>query len=122
MTSTKLLIYNCFIILLCSPDNNGVAGVFLIIWLFFFFFFARYQGLQVIVEKIMTACLPALSLMDCTSQTVSVQPRALSRRLLGCLLKADSICTVSHQWPGTGGVSNEGWAGLRRSFLMTDYG
>lgn len=37
MTSTKLLIYNCFIILLCSPDNNGVAGVFLIIWHFFFF-------------------------------------------------------------------------------------
>lgn len=57
MTSTKLLIYNCFIILLCSPDNNGVAGVFLIIW----HFFARYQGLQVIVEKIMTACLPASS-------------------------------------------------------------
>lgn len=52
MTSTKLLIYNCFIILLCSLDNNGAAGDFLIIWLFFF---ARYQGLQVIVEKIMTA-------------------------------------------------------------------
>lgn len=55
----------------------------------------------------MTACLPALSLMDCTSQTVSVQPRALSRRLLGCLLKADSICTASHQWAGSAGVSNE---------------
>lgn len=34
MTSTKLLIYNCFIMLLCSPDNNGVAGVFLIICFF----------------------------------------------------------------------------------------
>lgn len=34
MTSAELLIYNCFIMLLCSLDNNGVAGVFLIIWLF----------------------------------------------------------------------------------------
>lgn len=63
MTSTKLLLYNCFIMLLCSLDNNGVADVFVIIWLFFFSpplpSFACYQRLQVIVEKIMTACLPA---------------------------------------------------------------
>lgn len=51
--------------LLCSLDNNGVADVFVIIWLFFSHTpptppsFACYQRLQVIVEKIMTACLPA---------------------------------------------------------------
>lgn len=108
MTSTKLLIYNCFIILLCSPDNNGVAGVFLIIWLFFFFF-ACYQGLQVIVEKIMTACLPASSVshgLHITKKS-SVLPRTLSRRPLGCLLKADSIYTASHQRPSVSSVSNE---------------
>lgn len=33
MTSAKLLLYNCFIMLLCSPDNNAVADVFVIIWL-----------------------------------------------------------------------------------------
>lgn len=85
MTSTKLLIYNCFIILLCSPDNNGVAGVFLIIW-HFFCSLSRTSGNCGENNDCLPACLP-LSLMDCTSQTVSVQPRALSRRLLGCLLK-----------------------------------
>lgn len=59
MTSAKLLLYNCFIMLLCSPDNNAVADVFVIIWLFSLPPpFACYQGLQVIVEKIMTACPP----------------------------------------------------------------
>lgn len=98
MTSAELLIYNCFIMLLCSLDNNGVAGVFLIIWLFppphhthhlslsLSPFFARYQGLQVIVEKIMTACLPAclfcLSWV-CASQTVSVQPESLAEQAAG---------------------------------------
>lgn len=102
MTSAELLIYNCFIMLLCSLDNNGVAGVFLIIWLFPFLsppsphplthppsrslFFARYQGLQVIVEKIMTACLPACLFClswACASQTVSVQPESLAERAGG---------------------------------------
>lgn len=49
-------------------------------------FFARYQGLQVIVEKIMTACLPACLFClswACASQTVSVQPESLAERAGG---------------------------------------
>lgn len=61
MTSAKLLLYNCFIMLLCSLDNNGVADVFCNYMAFFPPSFACYQRLQVIVEKIMTGCPPCLS-------------------------------------------------------------
>lgn len=85
MTSTKLLIYNCFIILLCSHDNNGVA--FLIMCLFFPF--ARYQGLQVIVEKIMTACLLACSVSLGLRITNSLSAtKSLIKEAAGLLFKS----------------------------------
>lgn len=85
MTSAKLLLYNCFIMPLCSPDNNAVADVFVIICpppL------ACYQGLQVIVEKIMTAC-PPCSFSSLWIKEAAMPPFTgrlpLRRRWLECL-------------------------------------
>lgn len=105
MTSTKLLIYNCFIILLCSPDNNGVAGVFLIIWLFFFFCsLSRTSGNC--GEN--NDCLPASSVSHGLHITNSLSAtKSLIKEAAGLPFKADSIYTASHQRPSGSSVSNE---------------
>lgn len=74
--------------LLCSLDNNGVADVFVIIWLFFSApppSFACYQRLQVIVEKIMTACLPACP----------VSSRLCGLRIANSLAAAETIAEAA---------------------------
>ncbi len=72
------------------------------------FFFARYQGLQVIVEKIMTACLPASSVSHGLHITNSLSAaKSLIKEAVGLPFKADSIYTASHQWPSGSSVSNE---------------
>lgn len=103
MTSTKLLLYNCFIILLCSLDNNGVADVFVIIWLFFttppplFCLLSKTSGNCGENNDCLPVCPPCLFSLDCVSQTVSAQLR-LSKKLPGCLLQAGS--SVSNEWFG----------------------
>lgn len=103
MTSTKLLIYNCFIILLCSPDNNGVAGVFLIIW-HFFCSLSRTSGNC--GEN--NDCLPASSVSHGLHITNSLSAaKSLIKEAVGLPFKADSIYTASHQWPSGSNISNE---------------
>lgn len=101
MTSTKLLIYNCFIILLCSPDNNGVAGVFLIIW-HFFCSLSRTSGNCGENNDCLPACFLCLSWIAHHKQS-QCNPEPYQG---GCWV-ADSIYTASHQWPSGSSVSNE---------------
>lgn len=113
MTSTELLIYNCFIIPLCSPDNNGVAGVFLIIWQFFFFFYSLSRTSGNCGEN--NDCLPRPARPPASSSvshglhiTNSLSAtRSLIKEAAGLPFKADSIYTASHQRPSGSSVSNE---------------
>ncbi len=78
MTGAQPLIYNCFIIRPCSPDNNGVCGVFLIMWHFFALVIKDFR-FPLIAQKIMTASALAssarsldVSLLDCITNSLSV--------------------------------------------------
>ncbi len=78
MTGAQPLIYNCFIIRPCSPDNNGVCGVFLIMWHFFALVIKDFR-FPLIALKIMTASALAssarsldVSLLDCITNSLSV--------------------------------------------------
>lgn len=72
------------------------------------FFFARYQGLQVIVEKIMTVCLPASSVSHGLHITNSLSAtQSLIKEAVGLPFKADSTYPASHQWPSGSSISNE---------------